>query len=330
MIQTLTKPFTAFSGWLFAKGAPEALGLMRILFAGLATLVVIYQLPFLKDYFTEEGVLPVATLRLWQWKGWTPAIIDHWPLAWIQVFCVAIIVAGVFATVGLFTTPSLFVLAFGLTALHNRNPLILNSGDTLLKINIFYLLLSQCGAAFSVDAYRRRLRGKPAITQVELWPQRVMQIQIAILYFTATWFKFQGELWREGLVTWVIFRLEELRRFEPPAFMLSELVSLISTWGTLLVELSLCTLIWFKPYRSLVILSGVALHVGISMFLNIPFFSWITMSCYVSFYSGEEIRGAFNRLRRHRVNEVSEEKTDISMGHNHSDNRLGEPVRVNE
>jgi len=301
MIKASVRPFSLFSRWLFASGAPETLALMRILFCSLGFLTVLYQFPYLEDFYTERGLMPVEALKLWQWKGWTPAFINYWSLSSIQIVWAATVGAGLLATLGLFSRVSLALFVLGLTALQNRAPLLLNSGDTLLRVNLIYLLLSQCGAALSLDSYLRRRKGLPPITSVPLWPQRVMQIQIAILYLSATWYKFQGELWREGLVTWAVFRLEELRRFEPPAFLLTETASKITTWSTLVIELALCTLVWFKPYRNLVILSGVLLHVGISVILNIPFFSWITMSCYASFYSGEEVRAflapLLNRLR---------------------------------
>ena len=78
-----------------------------------------------------------------------------------------------------------------------------------------------------------------------------------------------------------------------------------TTYGTLVVELSLATLVFYKPLRKYVILAGIALHLYIEYRFNIPFFAFTIVSAYLCFYEGDEVsawaKRVGERLRRMRL-----------------------------
>lgn len=71
---------------------------------------------------------------------------------------------------------------------------------------------------------------------------------------------------------------------------------MITTYGTLAVELALVFLVFSKPMRRWVVLSGIFLHAYIEYSFNIPLFSWIIVACYVSFYEGDEVKAFVDRM----------------------------------
>ena len=278
---------------MFAEGSPLTLAVLRIVFGIIAFFSVVLQLPYISDYYGPHGILPESTLALWQWSGGVPQLLVGQSVAEIEVFFYVLVFLTVSMTIGFFSRLSTPLVFIGFAAFHHRNPLILNSGDTLLKLVLLYLSFARSNATLSVDAYLRR----KSEDKVALFPQRLIQIQIALLYFAATWWKFQGELWREGYVTWYVLQLEELARYQLPSFLITEWFARVTTWSTLAIELFLCTLVWFKPYRTPVLLLGLMLHAGIEITMNIPLFGVTTVGCYLAFYSGEELRQAASWLR---------------------------------
>jgi len=294
-VKRLISYFSSFDRWLFGKGGAETLGLLRIVFGAIAFCVLVIQLPFLLDYYGDRGLLPREALKLWQWR-WLPEPLSNLTNFQMQLLFCLVMLSAVTTTLGLFTRFSTIVLFVGIMFFHNRNPLILNSGDTLLRLVLLYLAISSCGMSYSLDRWRAQKAGRFKLKEISLLPQRLIQIQIALVYFSAIWHKAQGPLWREGTVTWYVSRLEELHRFSLPPFLMTETAAFLSTWGTLAVQLAFCTLVWFKPYRNLVLFAGLMLHLGIEYAMNIPFFGLITVSCYLAFFRPEEVRGFIAKL----------------------------------
>jgi hypothetical protein len=121
----------------------------------------------------------------------------------------------------------------------------------------------------------------------------LIQLQIALVYFTTVWHKWPGATWRDGTAVWYPLNLREFERFPLPAWAESGIIIPVGTYGTLLVELALATLVWYKPWRNSVLLAGVGMHLFIEYRLNIPMFSAIIVAAYICFYDGEEVsRGA--------------------------------------
>jgi hypothetical protein len=63
----------------------------------------------------------------------------------------------------------------------------------------------------------------------------------------------------------------------------------VTTYGTLLTEFALATLVFIRPCRKWVLLAGVLMHGYIEYSMNIPLFSYLMISGYITFYDGEEV-----------------------------------------
>ena len=81
-----------------------------------------------------------------------------------------------------------------------------------------------------------------------------------------------------GTATWYPVRLAEFYRFPVPSFLNDLPIVYLTTYGTLIVEFSLATAVFFRPLRKYVLLAGVLLHGFIEYSMNIPFFSFLMIS----------------------------------------------------
>lgn len=210
-----------------------------------------------------------------------------------------VMVATLLCAFGLWTRLTSIVMALGIVTLHHRNGLILHGGDTVIRISALYIALAPSGAACSLDRVIGIWKGRiqPGPVRVSVWVQRVLAYNVALIYFTTFWHKYGfGSHWRDMTATWYPARLHEFDRFPVPGFVNQLPFVYFSTFMTLVIELSLGTLVFYRPLRKWCLLGGIALHAFIDYSMNIPLFSYLMVTLYVAFYDGTEIDAWAKRL----------------------------------
>ncbi len=284
------KTLRTFDQWLFGYGSPAAMGLFRAALGGVALIDLALVLPDFNEWYTETGYVPTGQLQIWSGGFDFFSPLSHITDARVTaVFYALTMLAAFFTSIGLFTRVSSIALLVGVVSIHHRCPDILHSGDSLMRVMLFYLALAPCGLAFSVDRRIAIAQGASPQQSVSLWPQRMMQVQLAVMYVTTVWHKSFGATWLDGTATHYPLNLAEFDRFSVPAWFDAQPMLAISTWGTLLVELALGTLVFSKVFRKPVVIAGLVLHAGIEYQFNIPMFALIVTSCYIVYYEGEEV-----------------------------------------
>lgn len=210
------------------------------------------------------------------------------------VFWVALLCA-VALTCGLFTRLSAAAVWVCLDSLQDRNLLILHGGDVFLRVVGFFLIFAPAGAALSIDALLfRRLRRRMAAP----WAQRMIQIQLSLLYLAGFLWKAQGITWVNGTAVAFVAQLHEMQRSPLPGWALNPAFVAFATWFTLALEFSLGVLVWIRELRYPILALGVLFHLTLEYWLNIPLFEWEILSAYVLFIDPRDFEGAITRLRR--------------------------------
>jgi hypothetical protein len=287
----------AWNRFFFAPQSPVPIALYRIMYG----LLVIADLAMLHgDWLTWYGknaFMGIDTLR----KVAPGPRLDLFLIIpqndiWIQAFFWIFLLFAVFLTIGLLTRFSSVVVFVCLTSIHQRNFFILHGGDTLLRVTGFFLMFAPVGAAISVDRLWRIWRGAegPDIPLQAPWAQRLIQIQVAFLYFGTFYSKMLGSDWIHGTALYYTTRLSQYYRFPAPA--LDATAAKIATWSTLAVEFSLSVLIWFRQVRYWILLLGICLHLSIEYSMNIPLFQWIIMATYITFIDAADLSRAAHLL----------------------------------
>ena len=207
-------PIRAWNRFWFAPISARPLGLYRILFG----LMVLAHLAFLTVdldfWYTDAGLLQGDEARL------AAGPLRFSPLQWIQdpvsvrLFFAALAVVAIAFTLGWHTRIMGVLVYMGLLSLHHRN-ISTNCGpDTLMMVTCFCVMLCPCGAAYSLDARRvARRRGTPADVLIIPWAQRLLQIQLCIIYFCTAQAKCTGATWLGGTAVHFVLFNSEVRQF---------------------------------------------------------------------------------------------------------------------
>ncbi len=288
--------------WIFGYGSPLTLGVYRAVFGSIIFIGLLMLSFDFGDWFTETGLVPQTGAKLWAGDIWRLSLLNGVTDSRITgaVFA-ATLLASLTTALGLWTRVSTILLALGLVSLHHRNPFILNGGDSLIRVTAIYFAVMPVGAAFSLDRLRIRRRGGPESSPISLWPQRLIQVQMAIVYGTTVLHKLTGVHWMDGTAAWYPPHLTEFNRFPTPGFVDFPPFLQAATWGTLVIEVILATLVFWRPARKWVLLSGLVLHGIIEYRFNIPLFAFLSVAQYISHYDGEEIAAWWKRRRPQEV-----------------------------
>ncbi len=285
----------AWNEFWFKPTSPVTLGLYRLVYGFWALGYGALLFPERWTWFSNKGVLLDSEAAAYNGGVGTyvhqnDLLILHGSDHWLTLFFWVYLLAALCLTVGFWSRTSAVLVYLGICALHARNAPIHNSGDTVMVVMAAYLALSPCGAACSVDRLTRIFRGMEDDTPplIVPWAQRVMQLQITVLYLCAGLSKASGAAWQDGTAVYFPMHLPESVRFPIWGQDNIYVVNLV-TWATVAIELALGSVVWVPRLRLAVLASGVALHLGIEYAMNIPFFSAMMISSYLNFLKPGEV-----------------------------------------
>lgn len=285
-------PIRDWNRFFFRLTSARPLGLLRIGFGLLALANLALCAVEIDHWYTDAGLLRGEEARL------VAGSYIHSPLQYIQSPLAARIAFGftALAAVGLtvgWRTKLMSILFYGgMLSIQARNTVSSSGADVLVMVTAFNLMLSPCGAAFSLDARReRRRRGTDAEPLVLLWSVRLFQIQISLVYALAALLKFGGSLWLNGTALHYVLHNTEVRRLDltfVEHWQYYPILINVLTYSALAMELSLAFFIWIRAARPYVFLMGFALHLGILATVNIPVFGELMWLGYLAFLTPPE------------------------------------------
>jgi len=285
----------AWNEFFFAPQPPLPVVLFRIFYGLLVLTDLVLLRPDWQTWFVPRGLITPETMRSIE----TGARIDVFAIVgqsafWRDAVFWILLASAFMLTVGFRTRANSIVVWVLLASVHQRNLMITNSGDTILRATGFFLMFAPAGAAYSVDRWLRRRRGREG-AEIPLhspWAQRMIQIELSLVYLMTFWTKSQGQSWIDGTALHYVYHLDQFRRFPVPAFFLDPFVVSIETWLTLAIEFSLGALIWFKELRYPVLLAGLILHLSLEYAMNVPLFQWIMMATLITFVEPADLARA--------------------------------------
>jgi hypothetical protein len=290
-------PLRAWNRFWFGPISARPLGVFRVAF-GLILLahLAIVSVDF-DHWYTDAGLLRGTEAR--ETAGpWRPSV-----LQWVQdpasvhLFFAATVAVTVAFTLG-WKTRLMGVLTYlAMLSLHHRNILPDGGQDNFLVILCFYAMLCPCGAAFSLDARRAAgKRGTLAEPLIVPWAQRLIQLQICLIYIDTVMVKCTGTAWLNGTALHAVIFNEEVRRINIEFLAGYPILINFLTYAALAIEISLPFLLWSRTKRPGIIWGGVALHVGIMLLVNAPLFGEMMIAAYVLFMAPDEIDRLLRRL----------------------------------
>ena len=192
--------------------------------------------------------------------------------------------ASIALTLGLYSRVAALVVFVGVVSFQQRNSLIDNSGDLLIRNLAFFCVLAPTGVALSVDRLRRSRETFWEFPARAPWVLRLVQIELSVGYLSAVWHKVQGAAWRDGTAVAYALRMSDLQRMAAPEVVARSVVLTEAlTFGTLALELALGVLVWNRAARPWVMSLGIVMHVMIDSVLVVGFFTFAMLVAYLAF-----------------------------------------------
>jgi hypothetical protein len=317
---SLVSSVAAWRNFWFREEPAYTLGLVRIAFGALTVGFTAALLPDLNDLFGTNGVVPTPpSIR----NGWS--VFQVWPSDHaLLVGWAVLLVSAVALTVGWHSRLAAILVFVLIVSFQRRDPWMWNSGDTLIRLEAFFIAIAPSGAALSLDQ-RRRTGAFWSAQSRPRWPLRLMMVQLSLIYLATVQVKMMGQTWGEGTAVSYAWRSEAPWVLLPVPQWLSTnlLITNVATWSTLVVEVAIAVLVWKRRWRPWVLAVGVGLHLSIMVTLNVGFFSLAMFVLYLAFIPPEatqrlpEILGAkaenlSARLRRLTAGGQQSEVTESS------------------
>ena len=302
------KLHTAWNDFFFTPQSPVPIALFRILFGICVTATLILLRSDWLEWYGVHGWVTLSTMRAVE-PGMRLNLFTVMPQddRWIAGFFWVFLSFAVLLTIGLWTRLSSVVVFLCLTSIQQRNLFMTHGGDTFLRVAGFFLIFAPAGAALSLDRLIRLRRGLegPEISPRAPWAQRLIQFNLALLYFFSFWWKMKGATWLDGSALYYVFHLYSALRFPVPHWLQYPAMLKMECWFTLGLEFSLGVLIWFRRLRYWLLLLGLFFHLCLEYALNIPMFQWDVLTAYVLFIDPADLDRAW-RVIRHRLGRSSD------------------------
>jgi hypothetical protein len=298
---TLRKLREAWDHFFFTPQSPVPISLFRI-FWGICVSAKILLLH--SDWLNWYGVHGWVTLQTMQVvePGIRLNLFTVMPQddRWIAAFFWVFLGCALLLTVGLWTRVMSVAVFLCLTSIDQRNLLMLHGGDTFLRCAGFFLMFAPAGAAFSLDRVIAIRRGKQdaQIKPRAPWAQRIIQLELALLYLTSFFWKLKGHTWLNGTALYYVIHLHSIARFPLPHWMQSTAMLRVGSWLTLALEFSLGTLIWSRRFRNPLLLLGLLFHLSIEYSFNLPLFEFDVLTAYILFVDPVDLEQWWGALRQ--------------------------------
>ncbi len=163
----------------------------------------------------------------------------------------------------------------------NLNPYAINAGDHIRGMLLFYLMLSPCGAVWSIDSLTKPLNSLRENIDISPWVIRLLLIQLAFMYCSSGLCKLSGDNWTQGNSLYYVMNDLSLTRISTDQFLAPRWVLKVSTWFVLAWEVTFPLLILFRRTYIPALLIGVGMHLGIFLTMEIGAFPLYVLAAYV-------------------------------------------------
>ncbi len=251
--------------------------------------------PFLFSLWGDAGWMPrEVALSYLNGSPWTQSVFFYFtaPWQWIAFHALFLFSCAAFM-LGWRTSWFKWIVMAGQVSYDYRNLTLAYGADSIAACLIFILCLAPVGRAMSLDRVRAVRAAKRA--NLKLVPPaytspwagactRLVQIQMAILFFYSGIEKLRGDEWWSGDAVWLSLTTNEFYNGAVLGLLARQywLVT-TATYATLVIEIAFPFLIWQRRTRPYVLAEAIALHVMFAVLLGLVYFSFIMVLGHMSF-----------------------------------------------
>ena len=293
--RTLTEIWNAWKGFWFESYSPRQLELFRLGFGLLLFTLYAVRTPDTLFYFSENGFLTsdlIKELMPMEFRYSVFFLFRSEMALWIGHF--VFLISLLWMAFGLKFTRVATIVAYALHLSFLRRNMAQGYGaDLISAFFLFYL----CLASYDRVSEKKPVRMRHVFGSVAL---RLIQLQVCVIYAYSGLDKVRGAQWWAGEALWGVLANAQLARFDFSVFAHFPILVTALTYSTLAWEIYFPVLIWNRVLKPWMLGFGVALHVGISVMINIPFFGVLMMLSYIVFCEDSWIDSFFRWLKAKR------------------------------
>lgn len=201
-------------------------------------------------------------------------------------------------------------------SLWERNPHVLDGGDNILVLVLFFLMFARVDRHFALRAAGPRFPRPPWIPGPprlpDSWRRRIHDVgtilhnaalvaivaQVSVLYLTSALFKVQGEMWQNGTALYYILRVQEFtwpgisEHLYQNAFIVTAM-----TYATVLEQLAYPFMLLNRWTKLLSVFVVINMHVGIGLLMGLASFSTMMITLQAAPFRDDEFRVVGGWLR---------------------------------
>lgn len=228
------------------------------------------------------------------------------------LLCTLLFVLGVWARV---TAVLTYVFTF---SLWERNSYVLDGGDNILIICLFFLLFVRTDRYLAVGAARRRARlaapaaepvGEGRLDRARAWLYQAgtvlhnaaliaIIVQVCFLYLTSALYKVQGQMWQSGVALYYVLRVQEFTWPGVAEFIWRNAALVTAfTYLTVLEQVAYPFMLLNRYAKRISVFIVVQMHAGIALLMGLFSFSTVMITLQATAFRDHEFFGAFHWLR---------------------------------
>jgi predicted DCC family thiol-disulfide oxidoreductase YuxK len=270
-----------------------------------ALLIVQYGLvsPYLLEFFSDAGWMPRKVLSEFIEQPWTdPRFVqsiffyftEPWQFIAFHVFFLLCCLAFM---LGWRTSWVKWVVLFGKISYDYRNPAFMYGADIIIGCMLFVMCFAPIGRALSLDRVRAVRAAKRRNLPTVLPPYssamagactRLIQLQMAILFFYSATSKLKYEEWWSGDALWLVFTMADyFHPFITGLIAQHYWLSAVGTYATILIEIAYPFLIWQQRTRPYMLAAALFLHFMFALLMSLIFFALAMTMGHITFVRPE-------------------------------------------
>lgn len=264
---------------------PRSLAVFRVCLGMMLCIDAVDRLRDVGAHYTDAGALPTALSNALI----RPGLPFHAGGAELAPLWLALMfLSGIALAAGFWTRAAVFVGWLTTVSIQARNPMVLYGSDWVLRLELWWAFFLPIASLASVDRRQGRAPAPPRtwVTAATF----AYTVQIAVLYFSTFVLK-TGRTWHDGTAGWYAVQIDAWTG--PVGVALREWPALleVGTYLTLIIE-AVGPWLLFSPWRTgrtraLVIACFFCFHLGLEVALQIGWFPWVSMICWLPLIPGE-------------------------------------------
>lgn len=208
---------------------------------------------------------------------WSPLANLASPAVWQGIFLLWAL-SALLLLLGVFARMSAAVALFIGACLINPNFWLLNSGDYVRNILLFYLMLSPCAAVWAVRPWAVKPAGP---VYIHPWPVRLIFLHMMSIYFLSGLTKLELGEWAEGKTLYHVLAALDWTHLAYASLPWPFWLLRLTTWFTLFWEIGFPVLVLWPRTRLATLWIGVLFHLGIGLTLRVGPFGFYMICLYL-------------------------------------------------